>query len=199
MSNLENMTSKLNEWGLGEYVQNFLANEITSEIFLSIDGNKLKELIPKVGPRLQFLKKGSEFSKEIHNNDQETSDTEEIATGANLSENQETIAEQDYQKDVPPQDTSSREANFAGIVLKNVLNQTGTGKALLKKNSLDSDDRKKLVLQVTEHLLANDKKRTRQIFEFWCSEITSVFSSEKKETYYLPAKPPTRKNTSDGN
>lgn len=43
-------------------------NEITLEMFVSIDGNELKELIPKVDPRLQFFKRRSELDEKIHNN-----------------------------------------------------------------------------------------------------------------------------------
>lgn len=123
------------------------------------------------------------------------SDTEENASD-NPSEKQEDITNEDYQNDFQLEDTSLKEESFVGIILKNVLHKTGTGKALLKKKALNSEDRKKLVLQIAEHLLATEKKGTRQIFEFWSVEISSIFVNEKEETYYLHAKPPTRKNSS---
>ncbi|XP_051979327.1 uncharacterized protein LOC127640673 isoform X2 [Xyrauchen texanus] len=55
------VTDKLTEWRLSELIENFRDEDIDEEAFLLLDEDTIKNLVPKVGPRLKFLSLFREF------------------------------------------------------------------------------------------------------------------------------------------
>ncbi|XP_078025270.1 uncharacterized protein LOC144463739 [Epinephelus lanceolatus] len=59
------VVDKLTQWQLTDLVDSFKDEGIDEESFLLLDEGTIKQLIPKAGPRLKFLKNFSGFSQDI--------------------------------------------------------------------------------------------------------------------------------------
>ncbi|XP_031334401.1 uncharacterized protein LOC116164370 [Photinus pyralis] len=205
----------LQEWNLAELIPVFNENFVDYDVFSKLSEDHIKELVPKIGPRIRFLAK---YKHWFDNKSQpilidedtpwtlhDTSHTQVPVIESPTTSEPSSIA--DCQtiagnwsdaivglNDVEIVNTPTYQYKVTcakNTGLEDLLNSSTKGRLILysynKNGKLTSDDRNKLVEFIIESELENDLNRSISCvrFEELAHAIVGIFTKECKEVYFM--------------
>ncbi|CAH0549766.1 unnamed protein product [Brassicogethes aeneus] len=193
----------LREWELEQYIDIFEENAIDLESFNLLNEHLIKEIIPKIGHRLKFLKKFEEYKQNIR---EESNITEDLTFNINHSASEillEVVEPEAYTEHVPantvpnflePPNKIPNKGLFSREEFEIFLKKSSEWEVINKEHILNEYSRGKLAKVALDFLILNysSKKIPHSSFLEISHIINKIFPQEAPEIYFVPYKGKTK-------
>ncbi|XP_039309196.1 uncharacterized protein LOC105204400 [Solenopsis invicta] len=187
------MANIIRSWKMKDSVESDIIkileeNAITDDNFSELTPDLIKEMIPKIGLRMEFLKKWKAVFKTELDVTDSSADTSETSDSLLSQISSEDVASLSSQK------TCTRKQTFAlrtqSINIKEILYTNVQGKAIVKSykrsQSLTRQSRNLIVDIILTELLNEGTNLKNDDFQYIAEEIVKLFPTEVTTTYYIP-------------